>query len=111
MGVPIIDTTASRGWGVGMVSLAELLEREHEVAPWLDEDRYPANGRMLGFSPPTRVVLGSSTFHVHHAAAVRYREGVAFLHDRGRVRILSERGEVLLSEIEEAMLRAYWPDL
>jgi hypothetical protein len=99
--VSIIDTTAGPTWGHGRRTLADVLEREHDIRGWTDDTGKDA----------ARLVVGESVYYINGLAAVRHRDGVAVLHDRGRVRVLTEHGEVLLDPSEEITLRAWWSDL
>jgi hypothetical protein len=107
--IPLIDLTAAHSWGGGRVALSSVLAREHQVVPWVDEPEVdPAKPRTVSVCDPTRVRVGSTTFRVPHTALVRYRGDVAVLHDRGRVRVICERGEIVLDAAEESALRASW---
>jgi hypothetical protein len=107
----IIHAPHATTWGHGRATLAAVLERDHQIQPWDDEPIPKPSGTTRTLYDPTRVVLGSSVYLVSHHAAVRHRGDAVLLQDRGRIHVLTERGEIVLDPSEEHALRAWWSDL
>ena len=89
------------GWNVGRATLAETVERSHALRAW-DDDPEPG---------ASRVSVGGATYRVPAGAAVRHRGDVVLLYLGGRVRMLTEHGELVLADDEERALRAAWSSL
>lgn len=87
-------------WNVGHVTLARILERDHEVRPWR-HDASPTAHRIV-------VDDGDAVIFVPREAAVRWRDGIVLVYSVGRVHVITARGEIVLSESEEEALRASW---
>lgn len=87
-------------WNVGRIDLAHMLERDHEIRPWKHDESPTA----------LRVAIdgGDSVIHVPAHSAVRWRDDAVLVHTRGRVHVITARGEIVLSPEEEELLRDSW---
>lgn len=99
----VIDVTEGPTWGHGLQTLAQVLEREHIVVPWVEpiEEPRPLSVRL----PWGGELLAPAN------AVVRWRGDCVLILAMGVVRVVTARGEIILDAAEEIALRAAWPSL